>query len=68
MTLTETITAGMNNPECAFFVGEFTGRMGAVSTIMYVFLMFAVFKFLDKLAFDPFMNWIKKKLPWGKKE
>lgn len=64
--LTEIITAGLNNPECAFYVGAFTGQFMALRYLIVVLIIFFVFKIIEKLAFEPFISWVKNKVRGGK--
>ena len=52
MSLGETITAGMNNPDCAFYVGMVTGQASAGQFIFKIALVYFGFKLLDKLFFQ----------------
>ena len=60
--LNETIMNGLNNPECAFYVGSFLGGLLAVKWVIVALIFIYVSKVIDKLAFEPFLNWIKKKI------
>ena len=50
----------MNNPECAFFTGAFVGQSLAIKWVLMMAGLYYVFKAVDKLAFEPFIEWIKK--------
>lgn len=65
--LTETVAAGLNNPECAFFVGSFIGGYMAIVWLLYMLAAFALFKLIDKLALEPLLNWLKVKI-WRRKD
>jgi hypothetical protein len=58
---TTIITNGMNDPNCSFYVGLMSGQLMTVRYIFYLALIYFVFKFIDKIAFDPLIAWIKKK-------
>ena len=62
MTLSETISKGLNNPECAFFVGQFMGQATIVKTIFMITLIYFIIKATDKIALEPFLEFIKKKI------
>lgn len=62
MTLADVISAGMQNPDCAFFTGAFMGQWLAVKYLVIIWLIYVVFKFIDKLAVEPLMSWIEKKI------
>ena len=64
MSLAETIRLGLNNPECAFFVGSFMGNMSTGRTIVFLGLIYFGFKFIDKFIFSQIpklWKWMKKK-------
>ena len=62
----EMITAGMNNPDCAFWVGSTMGPMHQMN-ILYVLLAFLAYKFLAVSVIEPqaekLKQWIKKRKP-----
>ena len=60
MSLTEIITTGMNNPDCAFFVGSFYGQVMTMKGIITLMGLLLIFKILDKLVIEPCLEWIKK--------
>lgn len=62
MTLAETLTTGINNPDCSFFVGSFMGQAMSAQLIIILLLAFGAFKIIDRLALDPFLNFIRNKL------
>jgi len=62
MTLTEIIQKGMNNPECAFYVGSFFGNLMAFKWLVTILAIGFIYKAIDKLAWSPLIEWIKKKL------
>ena len=61
MALADIIQVGLDNPECSFFVGSLLGQWSAIQNLLMLGLVFAVFKFVDRLAFEPLAAWIKKK-------
>lgn len=62
MALAETIQTGLNNPECAFFVGSYMGAAWGAKLLFMAYLMYAIAKVLDKIALEPFIAWIKTKM------
>lgn len=58
----QTLVDGLNEPKCAYWVGMFTGQTYTVKLIMILLAVGFLFKVVDKLAFDPFIAWIKSKL------
>ena len=62
MTLAEIITTGMNNPECSFYVGAFMGQLGTIRLGWLLLCTYLLYKAIDKLAWEPFIIWIKKKV------
>lgn len=61
-TITDIIKTGMNNPECSFYVGTFFGTIWVFKVIVILFFLFAIFKVIERLAFDPFVEWLKNKI------
>ena len=61
MTLGEIITTGLNNPECAFFVGQTFGTFLVFKIAIGLAIINWIYKAMDVLAFEPFINWIKKR-------
>lgn len=67
MTLSATIEAGLNNPDCAFFVGSFFGTAYIVKLMLYIACIYWVIKAVDKLALEPVIDYIKRKFKrWRK--
>lgn len=66
--LNETIAAGLNDPNCAFFVGSFTGSFLSLKYLLIVLFMYVLIKGLDKLAVDPIIERIKNWRKGGKKD
>jgi hypothetical protein len=62
--LNETIAAGLNDPNCAFFVGTFTGSSLSLKYLFIVVIGYLLFKTLDILL-EPFVTKIKNKLKGG---
>jgi len=60
--LNETIAAGLNNPDCAFFVGNFMGNFLAMRWLFFLAVCYFMFKIIDKLAFEPIVEWMKSKI------
>lgn len=51
LTLVDTIVKGVNNPECAFFVGQTLGQLTTVYLITKIALIYFGLKLLDKIVF-----------------
>ena len=60
--LSEILYAGLNNPECAFFTGQMFGLLTAIRYLFALMAIYFLFKIIDKLAFEPFIIWFKKKV------
>jgi hypothetical protein len=60
ITLADTIVKGMNNPDCAFFVGQSLGYTTAGSLIFKVGLIYIALKALDKIIFTLIPKLYKK--------
>ena len=59
--LNNTIYAGLNNPECAFFVGQWFGAF-TMGKLVFAYLgLLLLYKFIDKLAIEPLINKLKNK-------
>lgn len=67
MSLVEVITAGMNNPDCSFFTGAFFGQFIAVRYMLALAVAYFVISAVNKLAFQPILDWIKNKIYGVKK-
>lgn len=61
MSLGQEITLALNNPECNVLSGMILGELFAIQGVMYMLIIYAVFKLIDKLALDPLINWVKSK-------
>jgi len=56
--------AGINNPECAFFVGNTVGAMSIAYVFYRVILIYYAIKLLDKLIFKGipmFINFVNNR-------
>lgn len=61
VTLADTITAGLNNPECAFYVGNMMGTATIGFIAFRLALVYYGIKMLDKLIFKgvpKFYDWV----------
>lgn len=61
MTLAEIITTGMNNPECAFFVGSFFGSAFIIKIALIVSAIGFLYKAADNFIVEPLFTYIKRK-------
>lgn len=59
MALNEIIKKGMDNPDCAFFVGSYLGNISAYQKILLLALIYFMFKVANNLVVDPIIFWIK---------
>ena len=64
-TLTDIITTGMNNPDCSFFVGSFTGQWLGLRYIVVLVLLYLLLRIAEKLAIEPLIDWLKKRFKKG---
>lgn len=62
MTFADIINSGLNNPDCSFWVGMSMGQFTILKTAMALFVFAIVYKFIDKILLEPFINWIKRKV------
>lgn len=60
MALNDTIINGMNNPDCAFFVGQTMGQADLLGKLVVLLLFFTFYEFAKKLVIEPFIERIKK--------
>lgn len=61
--------AGMNNPECAFWVGQSVGNMAVGYLIIRIAFIYFGLKLLDKLVFigiPKFYKWIRDEIKYRK--
>lgn len=61
MTLSEIINAGLNNPDCSFYVGMSVGQFSGIKTMFLLGLLYITMKFVEGLAVTPLLVWIKSK-------
>lgn len=62
MALGDIIQAGMNNPDCSFFVGQMVGQSLTIKSLLLIALIGFLYKAIDKLAWSPVLDYIKKRL------
>ena len=65
LALNDTIINGMNNPDCAFFVGQTMGQADLLGKIVVLMLVFTAYEFAKKLVVEPLIQKIKKKFKIG---
>jgi hypothetical protein len=65
--LTTIISTGLNNPDCSFFTGYFLGQGNTLRILFIIVVGGLLFKFLDKIAYDPLIEYVKKKFYKKKK-
>lgn len=68
MTFSENLMAGLNNPECSFFVGATVGQYLTLRIIFALVGIYIITKILDKLVLNPLLAWIYKKIYGGRKK
>lgn len=68
MALNEIISTGLNNPDCAFFVGQWLGGWLSMKMVMYLVVAYWIMKSIDKLALEPIIDFVKSKLFKQQKE
>lgn len=68
----ETLVRGANNPDCAFYVGASGGMLLGIwafsKFILMLIVCYIVLQFINKLAFEPFLEWLKNKIYGGNKK
>jgi len=64
---TSMVFNGVNNPDCAFFVGSFMGQFIGFKIIFMVVIGYICLRFIEKLTLIPLLEWLKKKLYGGNK-
>lgn len=62
LTLADTLIIGMNNPDCAFYVGAVTASFLVLKIIFSLVLAYLALRILEKLIFTPLLNWIARKI------
>lgn len=60
--LNDTIINGINNPDCAYFVGMTVGSASLFGKLFLLMAVFTLFKFVEKLAVEPIIAKIKNKI------
>lgn len=60
MSLAETINNGLNNPECAFFVGQYLGQASTGKLVLYMSIIYFGIKLIDKIIFEGLPSICKK--------
>ena len=61
MTFAELFAQQLNSPECSVLSGAIIGMTFTVKLIFYMTISYFIIKSIDKLAFEPFIDWIKYK-------
>jgi hypothetical protein len=62
LSFAEIINDGLNNPDCSFWVGMALGSFTVAKLGVAILAAGLLFKAIDKLAWEPFLSWAKKKL------
>jgi len=64
---TSNFLAQIDNPACSYLTGIFIGVAFFVKLCIMFIGLYIILKTVDKLAFEPFLNWIKNKIYHKKK-
>lgn len=59
-SLADTIVAGANNPDCAFFVGLTTGQFLIFKIVGALIVVYVIAKFMDTLVLNPLLKFLKR--------
>ena len=62
MTLAESLNIAMNSSDCSILTGWMLGSIWTVKLVITLVVLGFIYKLIDKLALEPFVLWIKKKL------
>ena len=62
MTFVEMFSQQLNSPECSVLSGAIIGMTFTVKLVFYMVISYFIIKAVDKLAFEPFIDWVKSKL------
>ena len=61
--------AGINNPECSFFVGAVTGQALILSLLWKIAVLYFIIRIIDSWFFTPITNYVKdlinNRRKWG---
>lgn len=66
--LTNIIQAGLNNPECAFYVGQWFGWLTAIKWVFVITILLWLIRALEIVFVEQGAEWVKKKLFGGKRK
>lgn len=61
-TLSSILLKGLNNPDCSFYVGNMFGQYTTFKIAFMIVIFYFFVKLIDRLALEPFLEWIKNKL------
>jgi len=62
MTLSDQLITQINNPDCSYLVGGFMGGWIIAKLIFGIIIAYILLSAVDKLAYQPFLDWCKSKL------
>ena len=68
MTLAETFAQQLNSSECSTIAGTYIGLFQGIKITYYVIISYFILKAIDRLAYEPLLNWVKSKLYKGGKK
>ena len=62
MNFGETFVQQLNNPACSMLSGAFMGSLMTWKVIVGLVVLSTILQAVDKLAWEPFLNWARKKI------
>jgi hypothetical protein len=62
MTLAENLFTQLNDPNCSYLTGMYLGGITVYKIIFSMVIAYFIFKAVDKLAFEPLLNYCKLKI------
>lgn len=68
MSFVETFMQQLNSPECSAISGAYIGMGFSLRLVLTVVIVYFILRFVDTLAFQPVMDWLKQKTQNKKKE
>ena len=52
----------ITNPDCSYLTGMVIGGVMIVRVLIIIYLLYLATRIIDKLALNPFLDWLKKKI------
>lgn len=62
MSFAETFVQQLNDPACSMLSGAFIGSLMMWKVIFGLVVLYTILKAVDKLALEPLLKWVKKKI------